>query len=134
MLGGSTVPRDVSIVGFDDVPEASYLLPPLTTVRQDFAALGGLIMQKVLIAIEEPENVTVSTPLPTRLVVRSRRIRSPDEQPLALLSIKTRKSSRFIGILIRHLCERIDPRGVTWRRAVQEQCGYVRALLSRAPV
>ncbi len=67
---GLTVPRDVSIVGFDDVPEASYLLPPLTTVRQDFAALGGLIMQKVLIAIEEPENVTVSTPLPTRLVVR----------------------------------------------------------------
>ena len=59
------VPSDV-----DDVPEAGYLLPPLTTVRQDFAALGGLMMQKVLIAIEEPENVSVSTPLPTTLVVR----------------------------------------------------------------
>jgi DNA-binding LacI/PurR family transcriptional regulator len=67
---GLRVPEDVSIVGFDDVPEAGYLLPPLTTVRQDFAALGGLMMQKVLIAIEEPENVSVSTSLPTTLVVR----------------------------------------------------------------
>lgn len=67
---GLRVPDDVSIVGFDDVPEAGYLLPPLTTVRQDFAALGGLVMQKVLIAIEEPDAVAESTPLPTTLVVR----------------------------------------------------------------
>ena len=42
------VPADVSVVGFDDVPEAGYYLPPLTTVRQDFGevgrrALGALI-------------------------------------------------------------------------------------------
>ncbi len=34
------VPRDVSIVGFDDVPEAAHFWPPLTTVRQEFAELG----------------------------------------------------------------------------------------------
>ncbi|WP_305004061.1 LacI family DNA-binding transcriptional regulator [Salinibacterium soli] len=67
---GLRVPEDVSIVGFDDVPEAAYLLPPLTTVRQDFASLGGLVMQKVLIAIEEPDTATETTPLPTTLVVR----------------------------------------------------------------
>ena len=64
------MPEDVSVVGFDDVPEAGYLFPPLTTVRQDFATLGEIIMQKVLIAIEEDEPATPDTPLPTRLVVR----------------------------------------------------------------
>jgi len=34
------VPDDVSVVGFDDVPEAGYYLPPLTTVRQDFGEVG----------------------------------------------------------------------------------------------
>ena len=37
---GLRVPEDVSIVGFDDVPEAGYYLPPLTTVRQDFGKVG----------------------------------------------------------------------------------------------
>jgi DNA-binding LacI/PurR family transcriptional regulator len=37
---GLRVPDDVSIVGFDDVPEAGYYLPPLSTVRQDFGELG----------------------------------------------------------------------------------------------
>jgi DNA-binding LacI/PurR family transcriptional regulator len=64
------VPERVSIVGFDDLPEAPFVFPPLTTVRQDFAALGALIMQKVLLAIEEPETATETTPLPTTLVVR----------------------------------------------------------------
>jgi DNA-binding LacI/PurR family transcriptional regulator len=34
------VPDDISIVGFDDIPEAGYYLPPLTTVRQDFGEVG----------------------------------------------------------------------------------------------
>ncbi|MBV9093455.1 MAG: substrate-binding domain-containing protein, partial [Streptosporangiaceae bacterium] len=37
---GRRVPDDISIVGFDDVPEAGYYLPPLTTVRQDFGEVG----------------------------------------------------------------------------------------------
>jgi len=37
---GLRVPRDVSIVGFDDVPEAGYYTPPLSTVRQDFGKVG----------------------------------------------------------------------------------------------
>lgn len=42
----------------------------LTTVRQDFAALGEILMQKVLLIVEEPDMVSESTPLPTRLIVR----------------------------------------------------------------
>jgi DNA-binding LacI/PurR family transcriptional regulator len=37
---GLEIPRDVSIIGFDDIPEAAHFWPPLTTVRQDFAELG----------------------------------------------------------------------------------------------
>lgn len=37
---GLSVPDDVSVVGFDDSPEAGYLIPPLTTVHQDFPEVG----------------------------------------------------------------------------------------------
>ena len=37
---GLGVPEDVSVVGFDDLPESAYFEPPLTTVHQDFASLG----------------------------------------------------------------------------------------------
>ncbi|MFC6090131.1 LacI family DNA-binding transcriptional regulator [Saccharothrix lopnurensis] len=37
---GRNIPRDVSVVGFDDVPEAAYFIPPLTTIRPDFDAVA----------------------------------------------------------------------------------------------
>jgi DNA-binding LacI/PurR family transcriptional regulator len=39
--GGLDVPGDVSVAGFDDVPDAAYFTPALTTVQQDFAALAA---------------------------------------------------------------------------------------------
>ena len=69
---GLRVPEDVSVVGFDDIPEAEFMYPPLTTVRQDFAGLGQLVMQKVLLAMEDPEQpLTSDTPMAARLVERS---------------------------------------------------------------
>ena len=38
--GGRRVPEDISVVGFDDLPEAAFFVPSLTTVRMDFAAVG----------------------------------------------------------------------------------------------
>jgi DNA-binding LacI/PurR family transcriptional regulator len=46
------VPQDCSIVGFDDVPEAAYFIPPLTTVRPDFAAVAAASLALLLEQIE----------------------------------------------------------------------------------
>ena len=48
---GRRVPEDVSVVGFDDQPEAAYLIPPLTTVRQDFDAVGVRAVEALTAAI-----------------------------------------------------------------------------------
>lgn len=45
---GRSVPADVSVVGFDDVPEAEHLSPPLTTVRQDFERIGRDMLSELL--------------------------------------------------------------------------------------
>lgn len=45
---GRKVPQDVSVVGFDDVPEAAYYIPPLTTIRPDFAAVARAGLQLLL--------------------------------------------------------------------------------------
>lgn len=45
---GVRVPQDVSIVGFDGIPEAEYFSPPLTTMRQDFGELGREILAGLL--------------------------------------------------------------------------------------
>lgn len=67
---GISVPGDVSLVGFDDVPEASSYTPPLTTVHQDFTEVGHRCVDNVLHQIRsntaEPGMVLV----PTRLIVR----------------------------------------------------------------
>lgn len=44
---GRRVPEDVSVVGFDDLPEARFFTPPLTTVRQPFSTLGHRVMDLV---------------------------------------------------------------------------------------
>ena len=50
---GRSVPGDVSIVGFDDVPEAGYYIPPLTTVRPDFEAIADASLSLLVAQIEE---------------------------------------------------------------------------------
>ncbi|MFS1303520.1 substrate-binding domain-containing protein [Streptosporangium longisporum] len=51
---GRRVPEDVSVVGFDDLPESSYTWPPLTTVRQNFAEVGTQALRMLLRRIERP--------------------------------------------------------------------------------
>ena len=50
---GMTVPRDVSVVGVADVADAANFIPPLTTIRQDFEALGSLAITSLLARLEQ---------------------------------------------------------------------------------
>jgi DNA-binding LacI/PurR family transcriptional regulator len=65
---GADVPRQVSVVGFDDIPAASLTTPPLTTVAQDTRRAGELLVETLLrqVAGESSSNVVI----PTKLVVR----------------------------------------------------------------
>jgi DNA-binding LacI/PurR family transcriptional regulator len=67
---GRKVPRDLSLVGFDDIPEAAYFTPPLTTVRQDFSELGKLCLQMLLGKIQG-DGGGASRVVPPELVLRS---------------------------------------------------------------
>jgi DNA-binding LacI/PurR family transcriptional regulator len=51
--------RKISLVGFDDIPEAGFFRPPLSTIKQDFASLGRLSVQ-CLIAQVDPSRTTSS--------------------------------------------------------------------------
>ncbi len=67
---GLRVPDDLSIVGFDDVPEAAHFVPRLTTVRQDFQLLGGLAVEYLASLIERPEIPLHQRVLQPQLIVR----------------------------------------------------------------
>jgi LacI family transcriptional regulator len=69
---GVRVPQDMALAGFDDIPVARYVHPPLTTVRVDVAAMGRLALERLAAAIDDPRADTrmVET-LPVELVVRA---------------------------------------------------------------
>ncbi|MCC9689933.1 LacI family DNA-binding transcriptional regulator [Streptomyces sp. MNU103] len=67
---GRRVPEDVSVVGFDDIPEASSFLPPLTTLHQDFAEVGRLCVRAVLRKMRQEGPERGTTLVPARLVLR----------------------------------------------------------------
>lgn len=67
---GLDIPGDVSIIGFDDIPEAAHFWPPLTTVRQDFAEIGRRCVA-LLIGALDPSTVEHRQSIVPELIVRS---------------------------------------------------------------
>ncbi|ABS04411.1 LacI family DNA-binding transcriptional regulator [Kineococcus radiotolerans] len=66
---GRRVPDEVSVVGFDDVPEARFYFPPLTTVHQDFTEIGWRCVRVLLGRLHD--RVVEPGPVTSTLVVRS---------------------------------------------------------------
>lgn len=67
---GREVPGDVSVIGFDDLPESASFLPPLTTIHQDFAEVGRLCVEGVIDKMRHGDTAHGTTLVPTRLVRR----------------------------------------------------------------
>lgn len=67
---GREVPRDLSIVGFDDIPEAQFFTPPLTTVRQDFNEVGRQSLMLLLAEMAASTRSSSRVIVPARLEVR----------------------------------------------------------------
>src|SRR5690606_37696430 len=65
---GLGIPDDISIIGFDDVPQSSVVFPKLTTIRQPLEQMGQVAVQMLLAQIENPSHTLQRVALPTQLV------------------------------------------------------------------
>jgi DNA-binding LacI/PurR family transcriptional regulator len=74
---GRRVPEDVSVVGFDDMPEAAFFWPPLTTVRQDFGELGRRALHLLIDSLSGERDTGPAMPITPDLVVRASAGRPP---------------------------------------------------------
>jgi DNA-binding LacI/PurR family transcriptional regulator len=76
---GLNSPEDLGIVGFDDIPEAAYFYPPLTTVRQDTRKLGAMAVDRINALIQAYHERFTLDPgiswLEPRLIVRKSSVR-----------------------------------------------------------
>jgi DNA-binding LacI/PurR family transcriptional regulator len=68
---GRRVPDDISVVGFDDIPEAGFFLPPLTTVRQDFEEVGRCSLRMLIGLMNINTGASPQLNVGTELVVRA---------------------------------------------------------------
>ena len=68
---GLVVPRDLSVIGFDDIRFAQYSEPPLTTVAQPMREIGERLVRMILDILEGGVSNPASITLPHRLVLRA---------------------------------------------------------------
>jgi DNA-binding LacI/PurR family transcriptional regulator len=64
------IPQEISLVGFDDIPEAGFFHPPLSTIKQDFAALGRLSIQCLTAQVDQSRATPSTHTIPPFLIER----------------------------------------------------------------
>jgi LacI family transcriptional regulator len=89
---GLKVPRDVSVIGFDDIPMASQVHPPLTTIRQPFAQMGRAAVNTLLSQMDNEDAIAPRIVLPTELIARQST--GPAPRQSASRAITTRHRAR----------------------------------------
>jgi LacI family transcriptional regulator len=67
---GLSLPRDLSVVGFDDIPEAAFVTPGLTTVRQPLRQMGTAAVRLLIGRLEDPARPAERVVMETELIVR----------------------------------------------------------------
>jgi LacI family transcriptional regulator len=67
---GLLVPRDISVMGFDDIPGSAFHMPSLTTVRQPLNRMGQVAAQTLLERLENQEEYPAEIAIEPELVVR----------------------------------------------------------------
>jgi LacI family transcriptional regulator len=67
---GLAIPRDVSVVGFDNIPESALIEPPLTTIDQSIQEMGRRAVELLIAVVEGETGPNQQVTLPTRLIVR----------------------------------------------------------------
>jgi LacI family transcriptional regulator len=67
---GVSVPQDLSVMGFDDTPQAAWTTPPLTTVHQHLEGMGAMAVQTIFVMAEGHPPSSRHVELATSLMVR----------------------------------------------------------------
>lgn len=68
---GLRIPDDVSIVGFDNIPQSAMVFPQLTTIQQPLEQMGRVATQMLLDTLKDPAEPHTRIELPTELIVRN---------------------------------------------------------------
>jgi DNA-binding LacI/PurR family transcriptional regulator len=80
---GLKVPEDISVVGFDDIPYAVMIAPPLTTVHQPIDEMARIAVNHLISLIENPETQHIDLILPTQLIIRET-CKPPRSEPIRI--------------------------------------------------
>ncbi|MHC1784182.1 MAG: LacI family DNA-binding transcriptional regulator [Anaerolineaceae bacterium] len=67
---GMRAPEDISIIGFDDIPQASLIRPALTTIRQPLEQMGRVATQMLMEILQNPDIKPKRIELPTEIIIR----------------------------------------------------------------
>jgi len=93
---GLVLPRDQAIVGFDDTEAGALTTPALSSVRQDFSAIGAKAAELVLELAAHEDVPALHYRVPTRYIVRSSCGCTPDSMSVAVSSEPTRAGLRHV--------------------------------------